>query len=146
MIPPVFKDIKPEFLELVGMKGVTWRGKELLVVTGANASGKSLVRRLFQVFVKKRGFEVIHLSQEGRDAGGFARVFVYGSEGDEATGVISAKTLVKGFRTSRNRDNEHLMIYDEPEIGMSEEAEMRGPHSSSETSLPTNRRTCSASL
>lgn len=58
MIPPVFKDINPEFLELVGMDGITWRSKELLVITGANASGKSLVRRLFQVFVKKRGFEV----------------------------------------------------------------------------------------
>jgi len=121
MIPCFLDDLRPEFLRAIGLKGVTWRGRKVLVVVGPNAVGKSMFRRVFCTFLKKRNLEVIHLSQEGRGDGGFIRAMVYGDEGREATSVISAKTLVNGLRTSRGRESNHVLLYDEPEIGMAEE-------------------------
>ena len=121
MIPCILNDLRPEFLRVIGLEGVTWRGRKVLVVVGPNAVGKSMFRRVLCTFLNKRDFEVIHLSQEGRGDSGFMRAMVYGSESSEATSVISAKTLVNGLRTSRGRKKNHVLLYDEPEIGMAEE-------------------------
>ena len=123
MVPPLRGFIRDAFLELVG-----WTDPEpnarIMVVTGNNASGKSLVRRMYQKSGKEHKMEVIHISIEGRSgSGGFGgmKSFVYGSEDDEATGLNTARTLVAGFKTFRGRTTSVLGVYDEPEIGMSEE-------------------------
>lgn len=124
MIPCILNNLRPEFLRAIGLEGVTWRGRKVLVVVGPNAVGKSMFRRAFCGFLKKRKLEVIHLSQEGRGDAGFVRAMVYGNESNEATSVISAKTLVNGLRTSRGREKNHVLLYDEPEIGMAEEMQV----------------------
>lgn len=124
MIPNVLEDVRPEWLEALGIPKDCCKGARVLVVTGDNAAGKSLFRRLLTVFLGKRKVEVIHLSQQGRATAGFQRAMIYGSEDDEATGAISAHTLLTGFKTSRARDKDHVLIYDEPEIGMSEEVQL----------------------
>lgn len=123
MIPFIFDRVRPSVLKEMGLTGVKWGRCRIMVVVGDNASGKSLLRRLFQTFLQKDDdkTEIIHLSQQGRSSASIFRSMIYGSEDDEATSVISARTLVKGLDTSRNRKNKHFMIYDEPEIGMSEE-------------------------
>jgi len=95
----------------------------LTIVTGDNASGKSFVRKIIQTMCAKRQpkLECIHLSQAGRCQGGIIRAFVYGSEDDESTGRNTIGTMLTSFKTSHSRDSDHLMIYDEPEIGLSEE-------------------------
>ena len=122
MIPGILNDLRSDLLRAIGLEGVTWRGREVLVVVGPNAVGKSLFRRLLSTFLKKRNnLEVMHLSQEGRTDSGFLVPMVYGRENQEATSVISARTLVTGLRTSRGRKKNHVLLYDEPEIGMAEE-------------------------
>jgi len=124
MIPNFLDRVRPELLEAMGLNDVTWDQCNVMVVVGDNASGKSLLRRLFQAFLhdEEGNPEVMHLSQQGRANPGFGRCFIYGSEDDEATSVISARTLIKGMQTSRGREKPHFMVYDEPEIGMSEES------------------------
>lgn len=94
----------------------------LALITGDNASGKSFLRRLIQAVCKNAKTECIHLSMEGRATGGIVRVMVYGSEDDEATGAISSHTVVKGIETCRSRDTDHVIVFDEPDIGLSENA------------------------
>ena len=127
MIPFIFNKVTPLILKELGLDGVKWGHCRVMVVVGDNAGGKSLLRRLFQTFLKKNKSdqtEVIHLSQQGRSTSGFVRTVVYGSEDDGATSVISARTLVNSIRTSRGRENKHFIIYDEPEIGMSDESDL----------------------
>lgn len=118
-------EMKTKFAEELNIKQKVNTEASILVVTGANASGKSLLRRWFQVIFKKEyDTEVIHLSQQGRATEGLGRIFVYGSEDDESTGTISANTFIGGVRTMRARKNKHVVIWDEPEIGMGEELQV----------------------
>jgi hypothetical protein len=96
---------------------------QLLVVTGANAAGKSLCRRMYSLACKKEGsaMEFIGVSIEFQTQGFMAMSFVFGDESCEATGINRAHTLISGFDTSHSRGKPHLIVYDEPEIGMSEE-------------------------
>ena len=127
MIPYVLDDLREEirdaFLTEIGMTGFRWDNERVFVFVGSNGAGKSLLRRVFQQFLKKNKIEVIHLSQQGRTTGGFARAFIYGDEDNEATGVISCRTIRSGISTSNKRENDHVLLYDEPEIGMAEETQ-----------------------
>lgn len=95
---------------------------KLVVITGENATGKSIVRRLVQVAGKDSKTEVIHLSQEGRSGSGngIMRACVYGAEDWESTGYISAHTVKGAIKTSRSRDHKHIIFWDEPDIGLSD--------------------------
>jgi len=96
----------------------------ILVVTGKNAAGKSFLRRWFCMMLKDEKIEAIHLSQQGRASEGFVRAFVYGDESDHSTGAISAHTFIAGMNTSKNRTTPHVLIWDEPEIGMGDELQI----------------------
>lgn len=122
MLPDVAADWNLAFKRLIGLdKGISFLARVILV-TGDNASGKSLLRRMLNLSFRKLDLEVIHLSQEGRAQSGIIRAVVYGSEEDEATGAISAHILDTGFK--QKREKPYVLIYDEPEIGMGEEAQM----------------------
>ena len=123
MLPFFLPKVRPPIIKAIGLEHAQWDSAQLLLVTGNNASGKSVFRRLCQSFLRDEG-EVIHLSQQGRAKGGIERVFIYGNEEDEATGIISANCLIKAFRTSRGREKPHILVFDEPEIGMGEEAQI----------------------
>lgn len=93
---------------------------KLILITGDNASGKSFVRRLVTLALRKMDMECMHVSQEGRATGGIQRAFIYGAEDWESTGYISVGTMRKGIKTSRNRENRHAFFFDEPDIGLSD--------------------------
>jgi energy-coupling factor transporter ATP-binding protein EcfA2 len=93
---------------------------KLVIITGDNASGKSLVRRLVHSKLHKKKTELIHISQQGRTTEGLHRAFIYGAEDWESTGAISANTLQKSLKTSRSRGEKHCLFWDEPDIGLSD--------------------------
>lgn len=93
----------------------------LVVVTGDNASGKSFIRRLVQLACRDKDIECIHLSQQGRCASGIPRLFIYGAEEEESTGYNTVNMLLTSFTTSKSRDSKHILVYDEPDIGLSDE-------------------------
>jgi hypothetical protein len=96
----------------------------MALVIGPNAAGKSLLRRLVQGMCKRAKVECMHLSMEGRTAGhmGPMRGMVYGGEDEDSTGVNSLGTILGGIRSSKGRGNPHIIFWDEPDVGLSDEA------------------------
>lgn len=94
---------------------------KLCVITGNNASGKSLLRKLIYNEYLDRKVELMHLSMAARCRSGMHRVFLYGSEEDQATGHNTAKGILDAIKTSKSRDKPHSLLFDEPEIGCSDE-------------------------
>jgi hypothetical protein len=103
---------------------VPGRGR-LVVVLGPNAAGKSLFRRVIGGICggssSGNRIEFIGLSQEFRQCGGVATAFVYGDESWEASGAISANSVVGGIVTCRGRMSDHVIFWDEPDLGLSDE-------------------------
>lgn len=97
-------------------------GSNLTVVVGPNASGKSFFRRVVQSWCRKAGVESMTISMEGRGplTYGFARLCIYGDEQHEATGVNSIRTVMTGIKTCRERDTPHVIVWDEPDLGLSD--------------------------
>lgn len=100
-----------------------WRPGQgnLVVVLGDNASGKSFFRRIVGCMCREVDIEHIHLSMEGRGQSfGGLRALVYGDEGTESTGVNSASTVEVGIRTCQSRETKHVIFWDEPDVGLSD--------------------------
>lgn len=100
----------------------------LVQIVGDNATGKSFYRRIIQAICAEHfepKLECIHLSMEGRSGGsyeiGIIRSMIYGSERDEATGGNTARTLMTALSTARSRTTPHVLFFDEPETGLSDE-------------------------
>lgn len=105
------------------------RGKvPLFLVLGENASGKSFFRRCVQQWCRKHTSikEILHISMEGRTGADFMcgsiRAMVYGDEHTRSTGENSAVTVRTALSTCRGREHSHVMYWDEPDLGMSENA------------------------
>lgn len=96
----------------------------LVVVTGDNAGGKSFFRRLVRLVAKEKSVECIHLSMEARAGNsmmyGPARAMVYGDEAWQSTGTISTSTILTGIRTCEGRTSDHVIFWDEPDLGLSD--------------------------
>jgi hypothetical protein len=92
------------------------------VVTGENASGKSfLVRTLAHRMREDRPrLEVMAVTMNMRSRGGMERAFIWGDEGRDSTGRLSVKAVIGGLKTCRERDHDHVLILDEPDIGLAE--------------------------
>lgn len=93
----------------------------LAVIVGPNGAGKSVFRRLVGFSCKDAGVEFIHLSMQARTSSMVENAFIYGSEQYEATGVNSARTVMTGISTCQGRDKDHVIFWDEPDTGMSDE-------------------------
>jgi hypothetical protein len=94
----------------------------LCVITGPNASGKSLVRKILAARYQQNHVEYIHTSQEKRaSSSGIQRVFIYGDEAEDSTGFNSVKMVLTAIRTGQGREKPFGLMLDEPEIGCSEE-------------------------
>lgn len=91
------------------------------MVTGENASGKSVFRRALSRAARENGLEVMHLSPEGKAQGGIVGAMIYGSEEDQSTGSNSARMMLKAMETAQKRDARHILIFDEPDTGLSDE-------------------------
>lgn len=114
----LFDNIKPTFANELGVERNFSTLTRVLVIVGSNTSGKSVLRRLVQFTLEKK-IEVIALSHELRVRGNFSTV--YGDESWQSTGAITAKTFLMAVKTMRERTKPLIVIWDEPEIGMSEE-------------------------
>ena len=95
----------------------------LVVVVGPNANGKSIVRLVVGRIVKGAGIEYIPISMEARTGSmmGAASAFVYGDESWQATGALSANTVLTGIKACRSREGRHVIFWDEPDLGLSDE-------------------------
>ena len=93
----------------------------LIIVTGENATGKSIFGRVLQegCHWNNSKIECIKISMAFRTRGGIESSFVFGDENKFSTGAISIGTVLSGVTTSRNRKKQHFMIWDEPDIGLS---------------------------
>ena len=127
-LPNIALTSKPLISKAVGISHIDTTGYDVIVITGENASGKSLVRRLFtQNLSLTYKIDKMMFSQEHRTSGGIPNAMIYGTEDYESTGAISAKVIVGGFRNCELRDDKDgdvVLIYDEPEIGLGEEAQL----------------------
>lgn len=93
-----------------------------VVVTGENGGGKSFFRRIASEIAKRNDVESIPISMEAR-ANLSSRpwlALVYGSEEWQATGVNSINTVLTGIKTCQGRTTPHVVIWDEPDLGLSE--------------------------
>lgn len=115
--------LKSDFFETV-LEAHWEKGESnLILVTGENATGKSFLRRIFTACLKKNDIESIALSMEMR-AGSltepFVRALVFGDEHCMATGNSTAQSITGAMNTSKNRSNRHAIIWDEPDVGLSD--------------------------
>jgi hypothetical protein len=100
--------------------------RDMLVVTGENAGGKSLaisiINQLVHTFAKQDGFsvEVMEVGMSARTTSDIMRSFVFGDESTDSTGNISIKVIQGGVSTSKGKQNLHYLILDEPDIGVGE--------------------------
>lgn len=96
----------------------------LVVVVGENAGGKSFFRRCVSAVCqdKENKIEVMPISMEARRTINYQPwlAMVYGDEAYEATGVNSIRIVLSGIRTCQGRETPHVIIWDEPDIGLSE--------------------------
>jgi energy-coupling factor transporter ATP-binding protein EcfA2 len=91
-----------------------------VVVVGENAAGKSFLRRILSSVAHRAKIEAMPVSMEHRQTGGAINAFVYGSETYDATGKNSAGTVLTGIKTCQGRETPHIIIWDEPDLGLSE--------------------------
>lgn len=97
----------------------------LVVVTGENASGKSLFVRIAAEFVRKEGILPVSVSVRertgttGGEMSGLARVMMFGDEREQSTGATSV-SAVRAALNNLERPKGSLLICDEPEMGLSE--------------------------
>lgn len=121
----------------------TEKNPKVCVITGGNATGKSLFRKLIYNEYKDDGIELIHISQAARCRSGMPRMFIYGSEEEDSTGFNTTKTILKSIETIKSRDHKVGLLLDEPEIGCSEELQAGlGLHLASKIPSLTNLDCC----
>lgn len=100
------------------------RGR-MFVVTGGNAAGKSLLRRVAHALCQNQKKRFMGLSMEDRSSSGMmysiAKSMVYGDETYNATGLLSARLVTSGIHNCREWDDRHVVFWDEPDLGLSDE-------------------------
>lgn len=99
--------------------------KPFLIITGENASGKSFLCKILDSFLRstKNGEENILpmlIGMNKRSASGIVRAMMFGSEEDQSTGEISINVIKGALNSSKKNDDKHLIMLDEPDIGLSE--------------------------
>lgn len=98
------------------------KGGTLIVILGDNASGKTFLGRIIHGVCGLKKIECLRVGMELRTSPGIARAFVYGDESYQSTGYISAKSVTTGILTCQKRENPHVIVWDEPDLGLSDNA------------------------
>ena len=98
----------------------------ICIITGENASGKSLVRRAVQQACRSSTIWMINASMEARggippEDGGVAKKLLYGNELEESTGYCSARIFQKLLYTAATAERDNTVFFDEPDIGLADE-------------------------
>ena len=98
----------------------------VVVISGENAGGKSLFGTYLDQWLKKRGkadqdqIQSMLVGMALRTQAGMHRAFIWGEEGRNSTGSLSARAVLGGLNTCRNNENRNALLLDEPDIGLSE--------------------------
>lgn len=101
--------------------------RNVVVVVGANASGKSLLVRSINSMALHPNRDIkdgkdsrpgLSISIRERTTSGLGRAFVFGDETISSTGAISAQVVDSAFDNMSDRTG--MLILDEPEIGLSQ--------------------------
>lgn len=99
---------------------------KLVVVTGENASGKSLFVRVAGAALQRYvGGTPVSISIRERtgaghsEVGGLRRVMMFGDEQEQSTGATSTTTVATAFN-NLDRPKGSILILDEPELGLSD--------------------------
>jgi hypothetical protein len=131
MIPNVFLNLKPKFREELGVSHFRMgKNCRVLIITGENAGGKSFIRRIFQAFLgnRRKPISSYSFSMEARSRsasdGNIFLTLAYGDEGYAATSANTVRSIRTILDTSDKGEKMHIIIIDEPEIGLSEETEL----------------------
>jgi len=96
---------------------------KLVVITGENASGKSLFFQFVAAMVRKEEGAValtISIRERISATNGMRRVFMFGDETEQSTGATSVSTLANAFGNNLDHDNGSMLMLDEPELGLSD--------------------------
>lgn len=96
----------------------------VLLVSGANAGGKSLLCRYLDSISEDpegRRIEFMRVGMGLRTQHGMHRAFMFGEEDRDSTGCISARAVKGGLNTCNGRGKPHFLCLDEPDVGLSEE-------------------------
>lgn len=95
----------------------------LIVISGENAGGKSFFAKALNAFMQEddpKQVEWMPVSMGMRTSPGLHRSFMFGDESNESTGRISLKAVLGGLRTCQSRERPHVLLLDEPDIGLAE--------------------------
>lgn len=103
-------------------------GCKLLVVTGQNATGKSMVRRCLSGAAQREGLTPIAISMQRRTEGGVVGAMMFGTEEWQATGQITGHSVIMGIKTADASEKRCVLIFDEPELGLSDEYALDAAH------------------
>ena len=118
----VFRDRKSPMSDRVHLVNPKVTHSNLAVVVGNNSSGKSVLRRQMQEECNRHDFETLDLSMELRShEDSEFRGEYYGNEEVLSTGVISISSVLRLISTSRNEKRKHVIMLDEPDVGLSDE-------------------------
>lgn len=119
------EDLKDEREQLIPSLLEVGSRKDVLVVTGENAGGKSLAFLILNTLVRNFGKAdkidvlVMDIGMHRRAASGIQRAFMFGDEDTDSTGNISIRVMQTAIENSRKQDYHYLML-DEPDIGVGE--------------------------
>ena len=94
---------------------------KILILTGDNASGKTLFAKLLQQKARDlHKMTSFFVGMNTRTVGGIRRAFMYGDDTEDSTGSISVNAINGCLRTCRGTEDEHYAVLDEPGIGLSD--------------------------
>jgi hypothetical protein len=94
---------------------------KLLIITGDNAEGKSFFVKLFDEYCdRKINTECLRLGMSLRTEKHWSRSCIYKDESAFSTGDSSISSVIKGIETCQKREQEHYVIFDEPNLGLAE--------------------------
>ena len=94
---------------------------KVLLISGMNASGKSVIGKIFEENCKKNEIPIRSCSMRNRTSGLFGQRIIFGDESDSSTGYNSFSSAISGLKSTFGSETPSLMILDEPDIGLSEE-------------------------
>lgn len=98
----------------------------LVVITGENASGKSLAVRVLAGRAHEHKLTAVSVSIRERAGSGehemarFAQAMMFGDQNDQSTGAVSARSVNNLLTRNLDRKEGALGILDEPELGLSD--------------------------
>lgn len=108
--------------EIFGTMNLVNNKSPITFIYGDNASGKSLIARLFESVVrsdKEANLSIRSVSIANRTSSGIEKAMIFGDEKEQSTGETSFKVARLGLNSLSKESKQGFVILDEPDIGLS---------------------------